>query len=279
MSNEYMFTTMPKVGTTVLAVFTKQKDGYFEAKLVDYPYEGIMNFKDATKRRRISSWNQIVPLNKEMVASIEAIDKDTIQLSTAYFEDIKFKDMDEMQIQRELLVPFNENKMFRKFLISLCKIHNYEFLDIWRTFIDDVKMLYDEYMEDAEEEISMWKYFIGNFDEFVENTNLDKTIVMNMKELYEKNNEIEINKIVSRIGVISLGGITGTKQLFANVIKNIKYNYTLKYESAPYYIFETSSEDTSDDTHSNFVKMLESESAKMKDSKVFIKTDYIARNI
>jgi hypothetical protein len=102
-------------------------------------------------------------------------------------------------------------------------------------------------------------------------------IVMNMKELYEKNNEIEINKIVSRFGVISLGGIIGTKQLFTNVIKNIKYNYTLKYETAPYYIFETSSEDTSDDMHSNFIKMLESESAKMNSSKVFIKTDYIAR--
>jgi len=270
---------MPKIGTIVLAVFTKQKDGYFEAKLVDYPYEGIMNFKDATKRRRISSWNQIVPLNKEMVTSIEAIDKDTIQLSTAYFEDVKFKDMDVMQIQHELMIPFNENKMFRKFLISLCKIHNYEFSDIWRTFIDDINSLYEEYMEDAEEEISMWKYFISNFDEFVENTNLNEMIVMNMKELYEKNNEIEINKIVSRIGVISLGGIMGTKQLFTNVTKNIKYNYTLKYEAAPYYMFETSSEDTSDDTHSNFVKMLESESAKMNSSKVFIKTDYIARKI
>jgi hypothetical protein len=277
MSNEYMFTTMPKVGTTVLAVFTKQKDGYFEAKLVDYPYEGIMNFKDATKRRKISSWNQIVPLNKEMVASIEAIDKDTIQLSTAYFEDIKFKDMDIMQIQRELMIPFNENKMFRKFIISLCKIYNYEFSDIWRTFIDDINSLYEEYIENTEEEISMWKYFISNFDEYIENTNLDKMIVMNMKELYEKNNEIEINKIVSRFGVISLGGIIGTKQLFTNVIKNIKYNYTLKYETAPYYIFETSSEDTSDDMHSNFIKMLESESAKMNSSKVFIKTDYIAR--
>jgi len=268
---------MPKVGTTVLAVFTKQKDGYFEAKLVDYPYEGIMNFKDATKRRKISSWNQIVPLNKEMVASIEAIDKDTIQLSTAYFEDIKFKDMDIMQIQRELMIPFNENKMFRKFIISLCKIYNYEFSDIWRTFIDDINSLYEEYIENTEEEISMWKYFISNFDEYIENTNLDKMIVMNMKELYEKNNEIEINKIVSRFGVISLGGIIGTKQLFTNVIKNIKYNYTLKYETAPYYIFETSSEDTSDDMHSNFIKMLESESAKMNSSKVFIKTDYIAR--
>ena len=278
MSNEYMFTTMPKIGTNVLAVFTKQKDGYFEAKLIDYPFEGIMNFKDATKRRRIASWNQIVPLNKEMVACIEAIDKGTILLSTAYFEDSKYKDMDEMQIQRELMIPFNENKMFCKFLISLCKIHNYEFIDIWRTFIDDVKMLYDEYMEDAEEEVSMWKYFIDNFEDFIENTKLDETIVMNMKELYEKKNEIVINKIASRIGIISLGGINGTKQLFTNVTKNIKYNYSLKYESAPYYMFETSSEDTSDETHYNFVKMLESESAKLS-SKVFIKTDYIAKNI
>lgn len=282
MSNEYMFNTVPKIGSNVLAVFTKQKDGYFEAKLVDYPYEGIMNFKDATKRRRVSSWNQIVPLNKEMVACIEAIDKETIQLSTAYFEDSKFKDMDEMQIQREIMTPFNENKMLRKFMISLCKMHNYEFTDIWRTFIDDIKLLYDEYLEEEEEEeevVSMWKYFIDNFNEFVENTQLDESIVMNMKELYDKKNEVEINKIVSRIGIISLGGIEGTKQLFTNVIKNIKYNYSLKYESAPYYIFETSSEDTSDDTHSNFVKMLESESAKMDGHKVFIKTDYIARNI
>jgi hypothetical protein len=214
-----------------------------------------------------------------MVACIEAIDKETIQLSTAYFEDSKFKDMDEMQIQREIMTPFNENKMLRKFLISLCKMHNYEFTDIWRTFIDDIKLLYDEYMEqdDTDDVISMWKYFIDNFDEFVENTQLDESIVMNMKELYEKKNEVEINKIVSRIGIISLGGIEGTKQLFTNVIKNIKYNYSLKYESAPYYIFETSSEDTSNDTHSNFVKMLESESAKMNSYKVFIKTDYIAK--
>lgn len=276
MSNEYMFTTMPTVGTNVLVVFTNQKDGYFEAKLVDYPYVGIMNVKDATKRRKVYSWAQIVPLNKEMVACIEAIDKDTIQLSLAYFEDSKFKDMNEMQIQQVLMIPFNENKMFKKFIISLCKINNYEFSDIWRTFIDDINMMYTEYMEEAEEEISMWKYFIDNFDEFTENTNLDESIVMNMRSLYDKKNEIEINKIVSRIGIISLNGINATKQVIKNVLEKIKYNYSLKYESTPYYIFETSSEDTNDDTHSKFIKMLESESVS---NKVFIKTDYIARKI
>ena len=81
--------------------------------------------------------------------------------------------------------------------------------------------------------IKLLSYFIDNFEEFVENTQLDESIVMNMRELYEKKNEVEINKIVSRIGVISLGGVNGTKQLFTNVIKNIKYNYSLKYESAP----------------------------------------------
>lgn len=272
------FNDMPKIGEKVLVQFTKQMDGYFEAKLVDYMMDGIMNFKDATKRRKVYSWNQIVPLNKEMVAVVEEIDGNTIQLSLAYFEDSKFKDMDEMQIQKQLMIPFNENKMIKKFINSLCIQHNYDFEMIWIQFINELKQSYENYIDmNDDDNISMWKYMVDNFDDFIDNCDMDDNIIQNIKQLFDKKTEEVDYNIVSKIGIISLGGIPYMKELLKKITADINYQYSLKYESTPYYLFQTNSIDTSDDTHIEFIKRLELEAAKMN-PKVFVKVDFTAKH-
>jgi translation initiation factor 2 alpha subunit (eIF-2alpha) len=271
------FNDTPKIGEKVLVQFTKQMDGYFEAKLIDYTMDGIMNFKDATKKRKVYSWNQIVPLNKEMVAVVEDIYSNTIQLSLAYFEDGTFKDLDVMQIQKQLMIPFNENKLIKKFITSLCILHNYDFNMIWNQFINELKSTYEDYIDVNDTEISMWEYMVNNFNDFIDNCDMDDNIIQNIKQLFEKRNEEVDYNIVSKIGIISIGGVPPMKELLNKITTNINYQYSLKYDTAPYYLFQTNSLDTSDDTHIEFIKQLELESSKMI-PKVFIKVDYMAKH-
>jgi translation initiation factor 2 alpha subunit (eIF-2alpha) len=87
---QYYSKPNPSKDEMVLVRFTAIKEGFFDAELLEYPsYTGIMNFKDATKKRRVYSWNKIVPLNKNMVACAEVIDikNKVVELSIAYFEE------------------------------------------------------------------------------------------------------------------------------------------------------------------------------------------------
>jgi translation initiation factor 2 alpha subunit (eIF-2alpha) len=213
-----------------------------------------------------------------MVAVVEEIDGNTIQLSLAYFEDSKFKDMDEMQIQKQLMIPFNENKMIKKFINSLCIQHNYDFEMIWKQFINELKQSYEDYIDTNDDDnISMWKYMIDNFDDFINNCDMDDNIIQNIKQLFDKKTEEVDYNIVSKIGIISLGGVPHMKKLLEKITNDISYQYSLKYESTPYYLFQTNSIDTSDDTHIEFIKRLELEAGKMN-PKVFVKVDFTAKH-
>jgi translation initiation factor 2 alpha subunit (eIF-2alpha) len=112
MNIQYYSTSNPNIDELVLVQFTEKCDAFFNLKLLEYPYEGIMNFQDATKRKKIYTWNKYVQLNKDMVAKIDYIDynKKIVQVSLAYLEDMFDKKLNMMQIQNNLLMYFNENK-------------------------------------------------------------------------------------------------------------------------------------------------------------------------
>ena len=52
MSLQYYFTNDPKINELVLVHFTEKCDAFFNVKLLEYPYMGIMNFQDATKKKK-----------------------------------------------------------------------------------------------------------------------------------------------------------------------------------------------------------------------------------
>jgi hypothetical protein len=76
--------------------------------------------------------------------------------------------------------------------------------------------------------------------------------------------------------IISIGGIDATKKLISGILLQLKYNYNFRYETTPYYLFETSTEDSDCNSHNKFIKMLETESVKFN-PKIFIKTDFVGK--
>lgn len=270
----------PYVGELVLVHFTEHKDSFINAKLLEYPYNGMMNYQDATKKRRVLSWNKIIPLNKNMVARVEDVDKTAkiVQLSIAYLEESS-KETNPDKIQENLLVNFTENKIMEGFIKSLCIMYDYSYNNVWTKLIHYIDSLRREYNEENDMNLSLWKYFCENITElkeWVESSGLDNCMINEIKDLYEKRTEKPNYKITSRVGIISLGGVSFTKELIKNVLAKLSLNYDVKYDTSPYYILETFSEDTDEEDHKNFIKTLEIESQKMN-PKVFTKVDYIGK--
>ena len=124
-------------------------------------------------------------------------------------------------------------------------------------------------------------YFINEFDtknidkldKWIKESGLDDNIGIAIKKLYDKRNKKIPKKISSKIGIISVGGIDRTKELISKVLSNVKYSYKLKYDTTPYYIFETSTENTNIESHNEFIKNIQTESEKY-DPKIFIKLIY-----
>jgi translation initiation factor 2 alpha subunit (eIF-2alpha) len=270
----------PTQNEMILVQFIAIKDGFFDAILLEYPgYIGIMNFKNATKKRRISSWNKIIPLNKMMVACAEIIDikMKIVELSIAFFEERYNKDIEPMELQKQLLKNFNDNRTLESFIKSVCHVNKFDFTEIWTKLIHYIDTLRQEYNEENEDEddtnISIWKYFcdnINDLDDWIEEVELDQTIGNAIKQSYEKKTDHAPKKITTKFGIISPKGIMHTKKFIEMILDKIKYNFELLYESTPNYIFESYDNDSSEDDHKKFCKLLEVESLKYE-PKIFIK--------
>ena len=278
---QYYSKINPTVGELVVVQFTKRTDAFFDAKLLEYPYRGMMNYQDATKKRRVSSWNKIVPLNRNMVAKVDEVDETAkiVQLSIAYLGDVFTEELNPEQVQEKLLINFNENKVMESFIKSLCITHDYNYSDIWTGLVHYIDELRQDFNNENENNLSLWKYFCDNIldlDSWIQECNMDTNIGNNIKTLYEKRTEEGIRKIITRVGIISLGGINPTKKLLKDSLTKINYNYILKYDTTPYYIFESNTDDSTVEDHQKFINKLDF-GIKNINPKIFIKVDYLAK--
>jgi translation initiation factor 2 alpha subunit (eIF-2alpha) len=267
-SNEH-----PTEGEIVLVQFTKKHEGFFDATLMEYiRYNGLMNFQDASKKRRISSWADIVPIGRNMAARVESVDMKTriVQLSIVYFED---KEEDAIETRKKYMMPFNENKSMVGFITSFCIISKLEFSEIWTILIHYIDSERQEYNDDEGEEKSLWIYFVDNFNDMID-TWLEETHLLDvsdiMKELFKKRTEKIDHKITTKISIISLGGISNIKILLQSVLDTIDYEYNFYYDTTPNYIFETNLEYITDVNHKQFVEDIKKEATKFN-PQIFIK--------
>lgn len=282
MNYQYYSVEYPNTNELVLVEFTDRNDSFFEAKILEFNnLRGMMNYQDATKKRKVSSWNKLIPLNKKMVARVEEVDKSAniVMVSLAYLPDMFQEDLSNDQIQEKLMVPFIENKQLETLMKSFCKLNDYQIEDIWTNLIHYVDDLRREYNEENEENLSIWKYFndnISELDNWVEECGYDEEFSKKLKALYDKKTEVNNQKYTTKVGIISLGGVEQTKQMLKSILSNIDYKYQLRYDSTPYYLFETTSEDSSPEDHNNFIQLLQNESKKFE-PKIFIKSETIAK--
>ena len=275
-SYQYYSNINPTVGEIVLVEFTTRNESFFDATLLEYPYRGMMSYSDASKKKRVSSWNKIIPLNKHMVARVDEIDINAkiVQISVAYLDEMfNEKNISLLDIQSKLMVLFNENKLLESFFKSLCIQTTYNFENLWTSLvhhIDSKRRIFND--ETDENPISLWRYFCDNINDLNEwcmHTNINDEIRIIIYDLYLKRTEESVKKINSKIKIISPNGILHTHKLLELCLKKINFKYTFRYMTAPDYILESSTEDSSIADHHKIIDIIKLESQKML-PKVFI---------
>lgn len=265
---QFYSTNKPEINENVLVQFIERKDAYFKAKLIEYSlYEGILNFQDATKKKKIKSWNNIVVLNKNSVAKVEDVDdiKKIVKLSLIY-------------LKNEFTISFfNENKIMEKFVNTFCIINKYNFNEIWNNIVHKI----DISRRLNNNNLSLWNYFITNKNLF-ESQSEEYVIYNNLIKLYIKKYENINYKQVSKFGIISNIGIDIVKNIFKNILLNITCDNILKYDTVPNYLFETN---ITDDNliHDTFINNLKNAiniyNISNKNQVIFLKIEYIGKNI
>jgi translation initiation factor 2 alpha subunit (eIF-2alpha) len=284
----YYSVECPIINELVLVTFNLNcsKEGFFKGKLIEYPkYMCIMNHQDATKKKKIISWHKIVTLNKNIVVKVDNIDNSLkiIQVSITYLnENCNLKNNTPglaENIQIQLMEYFQENKLLSQFINTLCITHNYNYEYLWKNLIYYIDGLRKEYNLQNSINISIWSYFnkyIDNLDVWLNNYNLNDDYKINILKLLNKKNDITYHKIITKIGIISLNSILDVKEMFNKILNDINFKYILKYESTPYYTFESFSNDSNITDHELFINNLNNY---ITNKQIFIKIDFLAKII
>jgi translation initiation factor 2 alpha subunit (eIF-2alpha) len=247
---------LPEIDENVLVIFTEYKDTHIEAELVEYcSLKGMMIYEDATRKKKVYDWKKEVPLNKVIVAKVEEIFSDTyVKLSTGYFD----QKLDSTELRKKLMKPFSDNKVLTITIKKICKNNNLDFNAFWSNIIykiNDIKRS-DELNDSLLDYISDNKELFNNIikENYLEN--YEKII-----DEYEKQISNKIFKIQSKFSLITKHSIENSKELLKLSCDNNKdWSFTLKYETTPTFILESSSENSTQENHESFLTFLEENS-------------------
>ena len=245
-------TKIPTVGELVLTIFIENKDGYFEAELVEYPYSGIMSYQDATKKKKMENWGKIVPLNKQMVVKVDEVDKQnkSTRLSLTQLDGTEFGAPKSDDIQSSLLKHFSENTQLKNLVKSICINHNFNMVEVWENLILKI----DELRREEDLNISIFEFFTN----LIESNEIENIIddldedILDWQNFHKKLLQVKKNqkyKYQTKIQMISLDGVVVLKEFIGKI--KCDYDYTLTYESSPNYVLETT-----EDKHTEFIEQL-----------------------
>lgn len=247
--------SIPELNELVLIKFTKKHETHFEGELIEYNFTAIMSYNDATKKKKVYNWNKIVPLNKIILGKIENVieESNIVQVSIAY------NDKDEQ-------INLTDNKLLISLIKKICYINKLDFIEFWETIIYPIDKLRKEQNIN-----NLYKYFKDNLDLSIklindkyDNKEIINSINDNLKE--------SIQKIKSKIGLISINGLKDTLNIITLVTKNQEWDYQFKYDTTPYYILESSNTTSSIENHETFIHSLNTLAIQ---NKIFTKVEYV----
>jgi len=271
----------PLINELVLVIFTKHTDSHIEGRLLEYNCDLFMKYSDATKKRKVSSWNKIVPLNKLMVAKVDDPNHadNIVQVSLSYLHDEK--DNKDEKSTSELPEPFNKNKQ----LISIVKKIIFEQFEktedkeeivnaILKDFWDVMYTIDKKRREDYEPEDlpALLDYCISESDivkQIFSESNYND-LYSRFNEMITKIDEDKPKKLVSRIQIVSAGSYKNTIMLFKRALERVTFTYSLKYDTAPVFVLETTSTDSNYTDHNDFVRYVQDEGKRLE-PKTYVK--------
>lgn len=248
----------PSNDEVVLVTFTEHKKDYIDGTLQEYPCSLFLNYSDATKKRNVSSWQKIVPLNKPMIAKVEDANyaEGIVQVSLSYMYD--------SEESKQMYDTFSKNSLLVSFFKKLAHFSGVDINVLWKDIMykidanrrneyepDDMPTLYNYCDEERD--------FVKSVFEETGHSNVLSKFV---DELDNRKKE-KPQKIVSQIEIISNGGVQNTKALIEKALTTIEFEHTMRYSTAPTFLFESKSSESSDDDHKKLVEFLTQEGQKM----------------
>jgi translation initiation factor 2 alpha subunit (eIF-2alpha) len=266
-SIQYYCNTKPQVNELVLVKFLVHKESHIEGKLIEYPEcDAFLSYNDATKKKKVISWDKIVPLNRELVARVESVDGSIIQVSLAYIMDSK---VPEEEMRKKLLEPFQSNRQLVSIIKRLSLDFNIDYETLWVDIVHPIdECRRDEY--DPENFPSLYNYCCEEIDNFNDIYNGNSEIFEKFIGYIEKSKEEKPYKILTKLEIVSNGGVDNTIATLEKALETVHFPFTLKYISAPLFHFESMSDESTEEQHKRFVEVVKSEGEKMN-PKTYVK--------
>ena len=243
----------PKEGEIVQVVFTTRHEDHTEGYLVDYNGSIIMVHSQATKKKKIKSFNKIIPLEQPLPAVIEDFDlsKDSGSVSRAYLEDA----------EENYINKFHQNSRLFRTIYQACHSCNVDFKSFWEDKI--YPFISNFSLKEEDTYLSIFTDSLLELEPLVSNLEL-------FNKIKEKIETVNIKKETFKkiIGIVSNEGIELTKQVLQSSLDSFENSdfISIKYSNTPNYSIES---EKSLEYIANFVQLLKT---KAKDSgKIFIK--------
>lgn len=253
-------TKKPNINEIVLVRFSERTDTHFNGELLDYECKAFMVYGDASKKKKVHSWNKIVPLNKDTYVTVEDVEESSNIIKVATIKE------QNLTIDNQ----FEKNKI----LISIFKKLSFEFkIDINHLWTEIVYKLDDKRRNDYEDELPILLDYFEIEKDYVKTLFQNEEMYNKLYELFNKFTKEKPFNIVSKFDIISTGEIGNTLSIFKKALEDIKFPYTLKYESAPSYIFESNSLESSIEDHNKLIFIIKEEGQKYN-PKTFVKFNY-----
>jgi len=248
---------LPEEKSLVRFVFTDRCDNVLHCYLLDYNLEASMPQKYATRRKRVRNWNKIAPLNKELVGFVENIINTNIVLNLAYVDK-------EEQIYKDFQCILYENNALFTMIKRYSFKNNISFKKLWEDIIHPLDI---ERVENTD--VSLYQYIKDNITE----SELLKSNQKFYDYLVESINNCEQNvdnNIVSKIGLISVGGIENTKRILKETKEELGYDIEIYLENVPTFKLVSNNKDITKEEHNIFINTLEQKIRTIKPS-IFMK--------
>lgn len=205
---------LPNIKSYVNFIATSKNNYCFTCKIIDYNLDGILPMNLITSKKKIKSFNKLVPLNKNLVGIVDNIDKDIITLNLVHI------DKNSTEYKNYLKLNIENNK-----LSKICKRYCFKFNKNLDNFWNDILNIENDNKLDFV--INNLKTFNKEFQDFF------------LENIKEKSNI----KIETKIGIITLDNIENLKKDINNLIKTEKYNLTIKLDKLPIYKIESNNND------------------------------------
>jgi hypothetical protein len=207
-------------------------------------------------------------MNKPILARVEEVNEESewIQVSIAYNQKIKEGEED---IEFKF---YNDNKSLISLINKICINNNINFNIFWSNIIHEIDK---KRIEESEEDL--YTYFNNNLDYYEELVksnyeNYENIIISTHSNILKK-----IYKITSKVGIISSISISKTQEMFRRLTEeNNEWEYRIKYDTTPFYIIESTSNNSTNDNHEDLISKLNNMS---KEYKLFTKVEYIGKKL